>query len=130
MGGMEGGPDQLSYATPMPLVANGMSRVRWWLVREGGGTSLHYSDPAAPDLVLVRGPLREASFAYLDHEGNWHDSWEPAPEDRQRLPKLVRFEAETSKGRLYWLVPLLSDPIPMDMMRPDLFLDGRTRDGI
>lgn len=129
MGGMEGTPDSLAYATPMPLVAGGMSRVRWWLQSEGGGVSLHYSDPDTADLVLVRGPLRGASFAYLDYEGTWHDSWAPAPEDRERLPRLVRFEAETSKGRLYWLVPLLSDPIPMEMMRPDLFLDGRG-DGI
>lgn len=124
MGSMQGTREELAYATPMPLVANGMSRVRWWLLSEGGTTSLHYSDPDAPDLTIVRGPLEDASFAYLDHEGRWHDQWNPAPEDRQRLPKLVRFQARTSKGQLYWLVPLLADPIPLDMMRPDEFLGG------
>ena len=131
MGGMEGTREELAYATPMPLVANGMSRVRWWLQREGGATALHYSDPDAPDLTIVRGPLEDASFAYLDHEGRWHDQWKPAPEDRQRLPKLVRFQARTAKGELFWLVPLLADPIPLDMMRPDEFLGGSGKaDGI
>lgn len=121
-GGMEGKPDELAYATPMPLVAAGMSRVRWWLATDGAATSLHYSDPGAPDLVLVSGPLRDASFAYLDHAGQWHDTWKPGPEDPERLPRLVRFEATTAKGKLYWLVPLLADPMPMDLMRPDEFM--------
>ena len=122
MGALEGTPDSLSYATPMPLVARGMSRVRWWLDSDGAGTSLHYSDPDTQDLVLVRGPLREASFAYLDHDGQWHRDWKPDPESPQRLPRLVRFEALTPKGKLYWLVPLLADPIPIELMRPDEML--------
>ena len=124
MGSMQGSSTELAYATPMPLVANGMSRVRWWLQREGDGLALHYSDPATPDLTIVRGPLQEASFAYLDHEGQWHEQWNPAPDDRQRLPRLVRFQASTGKGELFWLVPLLADPIPADMMRPDQFMSG------
>lgn len=119
MGPLEGTPDSLSYATPMPLVATGMSRVRWWLDNGAEGASLHYSDPDTPDLVLVRGPLREASFAYLDHDGQWRRDWRPDPEDPKRLPRLVRFEASTPKGRLHWLVPLLADPIPIELMRPD-----------
>jgi len=124
MGGMRGSRTELAYATPMPLVANGMSRVRWWLQSEGRGMALHYSDPDTPDLVMVRGPLQEASFAYLDHEGQWHEQWNPAPDDRQRLPKLVRFQARTGKGELFWLVPLLADPIPEEMMRPDQLMGG------
>ena len=93
-------------------------------LREGNGLALHYSDPATPDLTIVRGPLQEASFAYLDHEGQWHEQWNPAPDDRQRLPRLVRFQASTGKGELFWLVPLLADPIPLDMMRPDQFMSG------
>lgn len=119
MGNLEGTADSLAYATPMPLVANGMSRVRWWLDAGPDGASLHYSDPATTDLVLVRGPLRDAAFAYLDHDGQWHDTWNPDPKDPRRMPRLVRFEAATTKGRLTWMVPLLSDPIPLDLMRPD-----------
>ena len=124
MGNMQGTRTELAYATPMPLVATGMSRVRWWLQAEGGSMALHYTDPGTPDLVIVRGPLQEASFAYMDHEGQWHEQWSPAPDARRRLPRLVRFQARTGKGELLWLVPLLAEPIPLDMMRPDQFMDG------
>ena len=124
MGGMIGSREELAYATPMPLVAGGMSRVRWWLQRDGAGLSLHYADPDTTDMVVVAGPLEDASFAYLDHQGQWHDAWQPADDAAERLPRLVRFQARTGKGELYWLVPLLSDPIPRDMMRPDQVMGG------
>src|SRR3546814_5185849 len=116
---MEGDPESLAMASRMPLDESGMSRVRWLRDDNGTGMSLHYSDDSASDMVIVRGPLQAGSFAYLDHAGEWHDEWKPAPDDDERLPRLVRFEAETTRGRLYWLVPLLTDPIPQDRMRPD-----------
>lgn len=119
MGGMEGTRETLAYATPMPLAAAGMARVRWWLQSDAGGYSLHYADPETADMVVVRGPLREGAFAYLDHAGQWHDEWKPAADAAERLPRLVRFEAQTAKGRLYWLVPLLAEPMPPELMRPD-----------
>lgn len=119
MGGMQGGRDSLAYASSMPLASPGASRVRWWLQDDGKGTALHYSDADASDLVVVPGPLKAATFAYLDRAGSWHDEWKPASDDTERLPRLVRFDAQTSKGRLYWLVPLLADPIPQELMRPD-----------
>lgn len=119
MGSMDGDAESLAYASMMPLVAPGMSRVRWWLHDDGTGLSLHYSDAAAPDVVVVRGPLQAGSFAYLDHAGAWHDEWKPEADAAERLPRLVRFEAQTARGRRYWLVPLLADPIPRDLMRPD-----------
>lgn len=120
MGGMEGEPDSLAYASTMPLASHGMARVRWWVQADGArGASLHYSDPDARDVVVVPGPLQDAGFAYMDHAGAWHDEWKPAPEATERLPRLIRFEARTAKGRLYWLVPLLVDPIPQERMHPD-----------
>lgn len=124
LGAMEGTRQSLSYPTPVPLVAQGMSRVRWWLEPVAGGVSLHYGDPETQDLVLVHGPLQEASFAYLDHQGAWHDEWSPAADSPERLPRLVRFQAQTAKGQLFWLVPLLSDPIPLELMHPDGLGDG------
>lgn len=119
MGGMEGRRDALAYATPIPLVANGMARVRWWLQDDGSGLALHYADPGTDGMVVVAGPLEGASFAYLDRAGEWHAEWSPAPDAAERLPRLVRFEAQTLRGRLYWLVPLLADPIPREQMRLD-----------
>lgn len=123
-GNMEGSRQALAYATPLPLVDSGMSRVRWWLQDDGAGLSLHYSDPAAADMVVVGGPLQDASFSYLDHDGQWRDAWAPAPGEAERLPRLVRFQARTSTGRIDWVVPLLSDPIPLDMMRLDEVMGG------
>ncbi|WP_411834117.1 type II secretion system protein [Pseudoxanthomonas mexicana] len=119
LGTMEGGRDALSYVTPVPLVGQGMSQVRWWLAGSADEASLHYADNATPDLIVVPGPLRDASFSYLGRDGTWRDSWKPEPADPERLPRLVRFEATTARGRLYWLVPLLSDPIPPALLRFD-----------
>lgn len=119
LGAMDGSAEALSYATPVPLVAQGMSRARWWLAGPPGAVSLRYSDSAAEDLVIVRGPLRDASFAYLSRDGEWRDTWRPDPDDPERLPRLVRFEATTPRGRLHWLVPLLADPIPKETLRTD-----------
>jgi prepilin-type N-terminal cleavage/methylation domain-containing protein len=119
MGAMEGTPESLAYATPLPLVASGMSRVRWWLAPVEGGVALHYADPAVPDLVVVRGPLHDARFSYLDHAGTWVDAWDPPADSPQRLPRLVRFQATTGKGSVLWMVSMLSDPVVLSNIRPD-----------
>lgn len=119
LGAMEGARDAMSYPTPVPLVAEGMSRARWWLSGTGDEVSLHYSDGAAQDLVVVPGPLKDASFSYLARSGEWSDTWRPAADDPERLPRLVRFEATTTRGRLYWVVPLLADPIPKETLRAE-----------
>ena len=78
---------------------------------------------------MVAGPLRDASFSYLNHEGEWQEEWKPEPEDTDVLPQLVRFEAMTTKGSLFWLVPLIADPLPPESMRLEgsigFFEDGR-----
>lgn len=123
LGVLEGGPDQLSYATATPLVASGLARVTWRIERGDEGLTLRYLDPQS-DLLVVEGPLREAAFAYLDRDGAWHERWTTTPEDATRLPELVRFEALTPRGRLYWLVPLLSESLPADALRLDVGGNG------
>lgn len=124
LGIVEGTEQTLAYATPAPLVANGMSRVFWRIESDARGSSLHYADPATKDMVVIAGPLRNAAFAYLDHEGNWQREWKPEPEAAEPLPRLIRFEASTTKGSLYWLVPLIADPIPANSMRLDMVDSG------
>lgn len=120
LGTIEGTSTSLAYATPSPLSAKGFVRVRWWLKSDATGAAvLHYSDPASADLVVVPGPLRKASFAYLDHEGNWQREWKPEEDDAEPLPQLIKFEALTEKGSLYWLVPLVADPVPFETLRID-----------
>lgn len=124
LGTVEGTEETLAYATPAPLVAKGMSRVFWRIESDAEGSSLHYADPATKDMVVIAGPLRHATFAYLDHEGNWQREWKPGPEAVEPLPLLVRFQASTTKGSLYWLVPLIADPIPAKSMRLEMVDSG------
>ena len=121
LGGIEGTSQSLAYATPAPLVADGMTRVRWWIETSGqGGSALHYADSAATDMVIVAGPLEQAEFSYLDHQGEWHREWKPEKDALEPMPQLIRFEARTVRGRLYWLVPLLTDPRPPESLRLDV----------
>lgn len=124
LGPLEGTPESLAYATPSPLVATGLARVRWWIKSDAGGSTLHYADPATADLVVVAGPLRQAAFAYLDREGKWQREWQPEPDGVEPLPRIIRFEAMTTKGALYWLVPLAVDPVPPKSMRLEEAGDG------
>ncbi len=120
-GGIEGTSQSLAYATPAPLVADGMARVRWWIAPGGqGGASLHYADSATTDLVIVAGPLEQAEFSYMDHQGEWHREWQPEKDADEAMPQLVRFEARTGRGTLYWLVPLVTDPRPPESLRLDV----------
>ena len=118
LGAMEGGAEHLSYVTSTPLVGHGLARVTWRIERDGNDASLRYSD-AQSDLVVVRGPLSDAAFSYLDSNGVWQREWKTAAGDANRLPEMVRFEARTQRGQLYWLVPLLSESLPMESLRLD-----------
>lgn len=121
LGGIEGTSQSLAYATPAPLVAEGMARVRWWIEPGAqGGESLHYADSAAADIVIVAGPLEQASFSYLDHQGEWHREWKPEKDAEETMPQLVRFEARSLRGTLYWLVPLVTDTRPPESFRLDV----------
>jgi len=130
MGAMEGDARSLAFASMMPLASPGMARVQWWLDGDADGVALHYTDAGSGDITIVPGPLQDGAFAYMDHAGAWHDEWEPGPEAEERLPRLVRFEAETAKGRLYWLVPLLADPIARERLRPDRMLGNGAGNGL
>lgn len=124
----DGKVDSVSYVSAAPLVGNGSARVRWWLEPdEGGGVSLYYSDPAAPRLLMVRGPLNDAAFSYRPADDTWQSEWfgvpplhvpvfDQAGSDAQDaapgeiLPRLVRFQAVTAQGRrLDWVIHLPSD---------------------
>ncbi len=120
----EGKVDALDYIAASPLFANGMGRVRWFLKADGdGGMALHYADAGNDDQVVIPGPLRDAGFSYMGKDQAWTGDWvsdpvapsvfddsgKPASEDPRLLPRLVRFQATTPNGRLYWLVPIEAD---------------------
>src|SRR5690606_4397000 len=91
------------------------SRVRWEVVKAGESLALTYDGPGWTG-VVVPAPLYDARFSYMDRVGAWHDTWAPeVPADADpgtvpMLPRMVRFQAETARGQLVWLVPVRSEP--------------------
>lgn len=128
----DGTADSVSFISAAPLMTGGSGRVRWWLAPdETGGVSLNYSDSTVKQVVIVKGPLRDAGFSYGSPDDEWREQWHgQAPElasslDAQPaspetvpppiLPRLLRFQAVTAQGRhLDWVVHLPSDLRPVD----------------
>lgn len=119
LGHMAGTANELALITPHALGGGDLQRVRWWLQPVSGGVALHYADNTWPDLTVVEGPLQDASFAYLDAAGAWHDEWAPPADSEEILPRLVRLQGSTATGDLYWLVAVVADPRPPRFLRPD-----------
>ena len=102
-----GDAESIDLLTSAPLDAMGLQRIQWTLKSVDGGVALHYTGNSWPETVVIRGPLRDAKFHYLDEEGKWLQEWSPEAGDKFVLPRAVRFEAETDAGRLSWLVPII-----------------------
>lgn len=124
LGRMAGKADELELVTPRALGGGDLQRVRWSLQPVAGGMALHYGDSTWPDLTVIAGPLLDATFAYLDAAGEWHDEWAPAADSQEVLPRIVRLQALTATGQLYWLVPVAADPGPPRFLRPEDAADG------
>ncbi len=113
----------VDYIASTPLFAEGMGRVRWFLRNnDGGELSLYYADARTPDREIVPGPLQDAGFAYLDRSQQWHDDWVSDPlqppasgqadaVEPRLMPRVIRFQATTPNGRIYWLVPIAADAV-------------------
>lgn len=124
LGRMAGKRDSLELVTPGPLGDGGLQRVKWWLQPVDGGLALHYADSTWPDLVVVAGPLQDASFAYLDGAQEWSDRWEPEAAAIDILPRMVRLQARTATGDMHWLVPVAANPRLPGYLRPHRATDG------
>jgi hypothetical protein len=118
LGRMAGTGDTLELVTSVPLGDGGLQRVKWWLQPVPGGLALHYADSTWDDLVVVAGPLQDASFAYLDGGLEWSGRWEPEAEATDILPRMVRLQASTATGELQWLVPIAAHPRVPGYLRP------------
>ena len=124
LGHLRGDTQRLEVLTPVPLLGEGMARVRWEVIDTGDGPALGYSGPGWSG-VVVPAPLEGARFAYMDRQGDWRDAWAPeVPEDADpgavpMLPKMVRFQAMTTRGELIWLVPVRSNPYVPRRLRSD-----------
>ena len=130
---MNGTSNSMAFATAGPLVGPGPQRVTWSLQRVPGGWSLNYSDPAIGDIVVIPGPLSNASFAYLGADSaQWSDRWDPDFDEKpgadndvvQVVPRMVRLQAQGASGTLYWLVPIHVEATMPRFLRLEDALDG------
>ena len=117
-GSIEGDGKSLDLLTVAPLSGQGLQRVQWRLVQQAGGYALRYRE-GDRDLVVVPGPLENAEFDYLDHDGQWKREWKPAAGDELVMPSQVRLQARLATGVLYWQVPIPTDPRIPKLLRPD-----------
>lgn len=124
LGHMQGSRDSLELVTAAPLESRGVQRVGWSLRRNGAGQALHYTGGDLKSVQVIAGPLRNAAFAYLDHDGRWSTEWRPDADSRLALPRMVRFQADTTAGSLLWLVPIAVDPAPPELLKPEEVVGG------
>lgn len=126
LGRMEGTPASVELVSAAPLSGSGLDRIRWTLQPVEGGYALEYGDREVRALPVVRGPLQDAAFSYMDADGQWHDEWspgdaatrgDPATSVGADLPRMVRLQASTGTGELLWLVPVPAQPSPPAMLR-------------
>ena len=121
LGFMGGDAESIEVLTSAPLDAMGLQRIRWSLKAVDGGHALHYSGSSLRDTVVIRGPLRDAKFLYLDDEGKWLQEWSPEAGDKFALPRAVRFKADSDAGQLFWLVPIIVErEVPKSMRLKEL----------
>lgn len=121
LGAAQGTSQQFSLVSADPLGGAGLRRITWALVPRNDGLALVYRDDAGTELEIISGPLGQARFDYLDQAGAFVADWAPDAKDQRApvLPRLVRMQAQTTRGELLWLVPLISDPVPGQLLRPD-----------
>lgn len=133
MGAFRGDPAGFGLVSAAPLGDQGIASVRWALEPVEGGAALVYSDPAWTRMPVLPGPLDDARFDYLDANGEWVDAWEPPEPDPDAppgfhkdlvvLPRMVRLRARTRGGELTWLAPILAEPHPTMLLRPEAMQD-------
>jgi prepilin-type N-terminal cleavage/methylation domain-containing protein len=135
LGQADGSATSLTLVSAAPLSAPGIARVGWSLRPVAGGYALDYAEAGGAPVTVLPGPLADAAFDYLDQDGHWLREWkvkpaEPAPapaddmvrvEPPPQLPRMVRLQADTADGHLLWLVPIVAEPRPPAILRPEQF---------
>lgn len=118
-GRMSGTEQSMELVTPSPLGGGGMVRVHWTLEPVADGYALDYDEPGSEPVDVIRGPLHDATFAYMDGAGEWQPDWKPDDDSLEVLPRMVRLQATTASGELLWLVPVFTAPWKPVNLRPE-----------
>ena len=115
---LEGTRSSLAVTTQSPLEGQFIQRITWQLKPMQGGDDLRYASPGWPETIVMRGPLADAGFSYLDAKGEWHDRWQPAADDPVRLPAAIRFQARAEEAPILWIVSLRAEKRPKSLLLP------------
>lgn len=122
LGPMQGDAGAFAMVSAAPLQGAGPVRIGWSLGDDGhGAQALVYTAGAGGGARAVRvvAGLHDATFAYLDADGRWRDTWKQ--EGDKPLPRMVRLQATTAAGHLLWLVAIASDGHDPRILRPEQF---------
>ncbi|MBS0226982.1 MAG: prepilin-type N-terminal cleavage/methylation domain-containing protein [Proteobacteria bacterium] len=115
---LEGTRTSLAVTTQSPLEGQYLERITWLLKPVQGGDDLRYASAGRPEIVVMPGPLADAGFAYLGGDDQWHDKWQPTPDNPVRLPKAIRFQARTTGGQILWIVAVAAEKRPKSLLLP------------
>ena len=92
-------------------------RVRWSIAADGSVRYAEVSEREDDGLewVLLPEPGAALAFEYAGLDGQWRDLWQPAPMQRQWLPRQVRLVA--AGGQVLWSARLALHPQPVSNFR-------------
>jgi general secretion pathway protein J len=95
---LTGNTQDLSYSTLVPLPTGGLSEIRRVSYRfsdgnlyRAAGLAVTGTESPGNRHVLIPG-LSSVAFAYLDHDGNWRDTWSGT--GQWKLPRAVRVQLD------------------------------------
>lgn len=121
---MEGDEREMRIFTQTTLEGRALGPVRWRLQPMQGGDELRYqSDGWGGEVSIMRGPLSDVRFSYMDEQGGWNTSWQPDPADGVRLPRAVLLEGDGPTGTFTWVVAIRGNRKPATLkLPPEVFL--------
>ena len=80
------------------------ARVRWSIQGDGASSAVLYAEEDAAPWTVLRTDDGALAFQYADSDRQWHAQWQPEPDARERIPRMVRLVS--SDGRTLWLARL------------------------
>ena len=118
--GMEGDARALRLHTQATLEGRRLREVRWRLQPGRDGDELRYgSDGWAEEVVVAKGPFRNARFEYLGPGEAWLSRWAPGADETVRLPRAVMFSADGPNGPVTWIAAIQARRAPETLKLPE-----------
>lgn len=136
LGAPRGTSEEIAFATFSALGSSGLGQAIWRIESVPGGFALRYQDAVSGPFDVLPGPLRQAAFDFQGQDGEWQRTWDPPAHDLSAqpveglvepvvaLPRMVRFRAEGTRGRIEWIASVAASPWQLSGIRPSGGLDA------